>query len=329
MKRSFSILLIFILLFLISGCGESRNAEQTRLMLDTVVTVRVSSTRNAAALVEEALALCQSYEAVFDRNDPDSEISKINASGGVPIEISADMAEVLSCALCYAAATDGIFDPTVAPLSDLWDFHAEQPAPPTKESLDAALPLVGYKNIILESGTVCLVGGATLDLGAAAKGYIADRMAALLKERGAKEAMINLGGNVYVLGKEIAVGVQDPSGETGQTAAVVRIGDCSAVTSGNYQRCFTYEGITYHHLLDTSTGYPFDSDTDSVTVICSDSLLADVLSTTVYLLGYEKGAEFLEYVSGAEGIFVGDYGVRVTSGLALEDGAYVLKNTAV
>ena len=149
-----------------------------------------------------------------------------------------------------------------------------------------------YKKIQLEGSRVN-ANGAQIDLGSVAKGYIADKLREFFESKGVKNAIINLGGNVYVLGdKYTKVGIQKPfsSGTVGR----VEMKNLSAVTSGTYQRCFTKDGTLYHHILDPKTGYPKNTDLDSVTVIGESSMLCDIMSTVCLLSGGEKAEEFIK-----------------------------------
>lgn len=317
MKKFISLALLSSLFLSLLSCSPS-SVKQTRILLDTVVSVEVSDTPRASDIIAGALDLCAGFELVFDRNNPESEISRINASGGKTVEISGDMQTVLQMALNYCEISDGMFDITVAPLCDLWYFKSEHPAPPSDDQIKNALQFVDYHNVVLNGNTVRLLHGAAIDLGAAAKGYIADQMIDYLSHAGAKNAVVNLGGNVYVLGEPTFVGVQDPNGKTGDTVATLRLTNTSAVTSGIYQRQFNYEGKTYHHLLNPKTGYPYESDLTAVTVLCDRSLLADILSTTVYMLGYEKGSQLIEQFDiDVDAVYCFRSGYTVSSGLTV------------
>ena len=140
---------------------------------------------------------------------------------------------------------------------------------------------------------------AAVDLGFIAKGYIADRMKEYLLSQNVKSACISLGGNVLAIGEKpdgspFRVGVQEPFAETGTTLTAVEIRDTSVVTSGIYERCFYEDGVLYHHVLDTATGYPVDNELASVTIICESSTRADALSTSCLCLGLEDGQKFLD-----------------------------------
>ena len=171
--------------------------------------------------------------------------------------------------------------------------------------------------------------GQSLDVGAIAKGYVGDRLTELLGGK-CKSALINLGGNVCALGKkpdgsDFSVGLRDPLGEEGQYFCTVAASDISIVVSGAYERNFTKDGVTYHHILDPDTGYPSDSGLLSSIIACKSSTTADGLSTAVFVLGKEKGLALVESVEGAEAMVItSDKKIYMTKGFKAEyDPEYV------
>jgi thiamine biosynthesis lipoprotein len=174
--------------------------------------------------------------------------------------------------------------------------------------------------------------GMILDLGGIAKGYAADQAAAVLKEHHVQKAIVNLGGNVLTLGRKPdgtlwRIGVQDPDLERGDYAIIVQLDDTSLVTSGPYERFFVLDGITYHHILDTKTGYPVQSDLTSASIITKSSFLADALSTSVYALGYEKGMEMIDKLEGVEAIFfTKDKKILLSNGVKQGKVPYTISN---
>jgi len=218
--------------------------------------------------------------------------------------------------------THGVVDPTVGSLSGLWNFGSEKEYHvPDKTAIAKALSHVSCKNVSIGdardsekdgavSTTVTLNDpDAAIDLGFIAKGYIADKMKEYLLSQEVQSACISLGGNVLVIGGKpdgspFRIGIQKPFAPEGTTLDTVEIRDTSAVTSGIYERCF-YEGDTlYHHVLDTSTGYPVDNELAGVTILCESSTKADVLSTACLCLGLSKGRQFLDKYPDVAYLFV-------------------------
>lgn len=297
------------LLLLLTGCGEPVRA--TDFALDTLVSVTIYR-GGGEAEAREALALCKSYEAVFSPTAPDSELFRRNQGETGPL--SEDLTAVLSAALDLAERSGGAFDPTVGTLSRLWNFTAEKPDVPPPEEVREALTHVDYRNLCLDGTALTLADpAAQLDLGAAAKGYIADRLRDYLVKAGVENAIIDLGGNLLCIGgrpdgKPFQIAVQQPFSGTGEAAVVLGVRDLSVVTSGVYQRCFEQDGQLYHHILDPRTGYPAETGLLSVTVLAPSSLEADLLSTACFLLGLEEGMTLAESREGVGAIFITEDG---------------------
>ncbi|HSN65976.1 MAG TPA: FAD:protein FMN transferase, partial [Fusibacter sp.] len=163
--------------------------------------------------------------------------------------------------------------------------------------------------------------GMSLDLGAIAKGYIADRVKDLILEEGYESAIINLGGNVLTVGTKPnsdtwSIGVRDPESDAGSTMGILKLEDNSIVSSGIYERFFIEGDKRYHHLINPKVGYPEQNDMMSVSIISELSVDGDALSTTVFLLGLEAGFELVEELENIEAVFVmADRSVYITSGL--------------
>ena len=273
MKKIICATLIISLIF--CSCAKRRETVQGFAM-DTVINITVNSKDKPFA--EKALSICREQEKIFSRTNDESELSKVN-NGEMP---RGELKKVIDFAFSVSEKSGGAFDATVKPLSDLWNFK-ERTVPPTEDEISDALKNVGYKKVNIENFDL---GGTSLDLGAIAKGYTADKICEYFKEQGVNNAIIDLGGNVYVLG-EFTVGIRNPF-EPEKAFAKINLKDKSAVTSGTYQRYFEYDGKKYHHIMDAKTGYPARSGIASVTVISPSSMVADALSTAIFVMG-EKG----------------------------------------
>lgn len=270
---------------LFAGCRHSENTVN-RLLFDTAVTLTAECERS---VLLEAVSLCEGYENLLSRTKETSDVYKINNSEGF-VSVSEETALIIKTALKYCEQSEGLYDITITPVSSIWNFNEE--ILPEAEKISEAVKKVDYKKIQLEGNRVN-ANGAQIDLGSVAKGYIADKLREFFENKGVKNAIINLGGNVYVLGdKYTKVGIQKPF--SGSTVGRVEMKNLSAVTSGTYQRCFTKDGTLYHHILDPKTGYPKNTDLDSVTVIGESSMLCDIMSTVCLLSGGEKAEEFIK-----------------------------------
>lgn len=292
--------LIAAAVLLFSGC-ERQMSPQSEFVLGTVCSINLYEA-GSAELYGTLFARLRQLNDTFNNYSDSSEITRVNQNAAVaPVEISQDFFIVLKTALDFARLTGGAFDPTVGPLVKLWGFGKE-PRVPSQEEIEAAQKLVGWQCVILEGFTDQNVAagptvrftksGVRLDLGAIAKGYAADCLVDILRERGVKRASLSLGGNVYVYGKKPggalwSVAIRDPS-KPGQNAFMLKTRDATVVTSGAYERFFEQDGKTYGHILDPATGFPAKSGLESVTIVSHNSMVADALSTSLFVLGMEK-----------------------------------------
>jgi thiamine biosynthesis lipoprotein len=270
-------------------------------------------------------------------------LDRINRNAGIgPVKTPEELLDVLERARYYAELSGGAFDPTVGPLVRLWGIGGESPRVPAAAEIQEALSLADWRDLVIDraAGTAFLRRrGQSLDMGAIAKGYAADRAAAILGDkaagplRGKRRAIIDLGGNILVLGerqgrKNWRIGIQDPLRERGIHLGVLEIKDKSVVTSGVYERAFEEGGRRYHHILSTADGYPVWNGLLSVTIIADRSIDADALSTAVFALGLEKGLALIETLPNTEAVFVREDKTVIPSSAApfklLEDGDYRL-----
>ena len=188
-------------------------------------------------------------------------------------------------------------------------------------AVEAPQACTRYAGVTIRGNRVDLPQGCRLDLGAIAKGYIADRVRDYLVGQGVASAMIDLGGNLYCLGvkpggEPFRVGIQYPYRDRNEVIAAIDASDVSVVTSGVYERCFEAEGVLYHHILDSATGYPVQNSLLAVTVIAPDSLTADALSTACFALGLERGMALIDSLDGVHALFItDDFALHPSAGL--------------
>ena len=332
----------FAAILFVSGCSAPANTPVSRqeFVLNTTATITLYAVdgadtqkqleTQAETILTNAFDRCRDYESIFSRTLPGSELYKLNhregttpqADGTETAVVSEDLAACIRLAEQYSELSNGAFDLTVAPLSDLWNFSAANPHVPDPDALKAALLSVNYKNVHITGNTVTFSSPDTqIDLGAVAKGYIADRLSEELKAQNVTSAILNLGGNILCIGARpscdsFTVGIQDPFDASNGTYLKLSVHDLSVVTSGIYERCFTENGITYHHLLNPATGYPYDNGLASVTILHASSAEADVLSTTCFALGIEQGLDLINSISDCEAIFISTDGT-----ISYSDGA--------
>ena len=242
------------------------------------------------------------------------------------MEVSDETISLLKKAISYSELSDGAFDISIGALSSLWNFKDHQDNHlPAQKDIDTALATVGYDNILIEGNTVTLKNPDTrIDLGGIGKGFIADQMKQYLNDEGIQEGIINLGGNVLTVGPKSSgetykIGIQKPFDTTGSSIAFVEITDESLVSSGVYERYFEVDGKRYHHILNPTTGYPYDNGLLGVTIITDSSADADALSTTCFALGLEDGMKLVESTEGVEAVFITeDYQIHKSSGIGTD-----------
>lgn len=315
-------IICILLLGNVWACSSKEQAySKTAFYFDTSVTITIYH-KNGEALLEQSMDLCEQMELIFSRTNENSELYKVNHRTSNTLEISNDLATVIQTGLEAYSLSDGHFDISVAPVLELWDFTSENPIIPKQDSIQKALQYVNSDSIILENTTLSFSNDYTqIDLGALAKGYIADTLKSFLIENGVESGYLNIGGNVLCIGSkpdESAwnIGIQKPFGKQGETIYIAKIKDSSVVSSGTYERGFEKDGIRYHHLLDAKNGMPMNNDLVHVTIFCKNSLQADMLSSSVFLMGLEKGKNYIENTEDVEAIFVDTNGnIYYTSGL--------------
>lgn len=322
-KASFRFLFLgAIILPLLAGCHTSEEpVVKTGYFFNTIITL-TGYGPYADSVLEEALSLCEEYESRFSYTLEGSDIWNINHAQGQPVKVHEDTAFLLSRAISYARLSEGLIDPTITPLSELWNFTGDPPGPvPEASRVQTLLAHVDYRTIHIQDTTVWLDDpDARIDLGFIAKGYIADQLKAFFLEQGLDSALINLGGNVLAVGVKpdhtpFRVGIQKPFASRNETVSVISLNNLSLVSSGSYERYFEQDGKLYHHILNPFTGYPAETDLNGVTILSSSSMEGDALSTTCFLLGHKKGQELIESLPGIEALFLTkDGGIYKTGG---------------
>ena len=352
-SRFFYLILCTVLvcpMLLFTGCGNITDADTSTtgnqpisissIKLNTAVQITIYDSQDKA-LLNDCLALCDKYELIFSRTNEKSELYKLNHRKDVsdgdfntdgpttpyPVSgtadtwhISEDLAALLSEGLDITRESDGAFDIAIAPLTSLWDFTAEDPEVPDDAAIQKALPLCSSDGVTIDGEDITPPSDdIQFDVGAIAKGYIADRLKDFLMKKGVKSAIINLGGNVLCIGSKpdgtpFKIGIQKPFADRNETEAVMDITGKSVVSSGIYERCFKQDGKLYHHILNPQTGYPYDNGLISVTIISDQSVDGDALSTTCFALGLEDGLKFAEK-KGVQAVFITeDYELHYTDG---------------
>ena len=315
LKKSIAVLTAFVLsVCIFTGCEpkEEKYITSQEMFFDTVISIKLFGTEDESIL-EGCRELMDSYEKMFSRTIETSDVSKINSAMGRPVKVSDETIYLIETAVDFSEISDGYFDITTAPLSDLWNIKENKGVIPDEEDINEALSHVGYENIVIEENMVYLKDvQAKIDLGALAKGYAGDKLKEYVEEKGVKSGIIDLGGNIVTIGSkpdgsEFNVGIQKPFADRKEIISSVKVKDKSVVSSGTYERYFEKDGKIYHHIFDPFTGYPIENKLNEVTIVSESSLLGDCLSTTCFALGKDMGIKLLEeYCDGAQGFFVTD-----------------------
>lgn len=347
--KKLNILLLAAALTVLAGCSGTGVQEPEPVMgdgyyLDTICSisiyrmadaggeVKAASEMNeeAQSAIDGAFELCKDLEAKVSRTRKDSDISNINNAKGEWVDVSEETRELIQKGMEYSYSSDGGFDITVGGVTEQWDFHAAEGEAkiPDADALAEAVKHINYRNIAIEGNRVRLTDPETkLDLGGIAKGWIGDRMTELLESKGVVSAVINLGGNVICIGgktneDDFVIGVETPFSDRTEIIGKINARDKTLVTSGVYERRIEVDGKTYHHILDTETGWPVDTDLNAVTLIADKGRSGDIdaLSTICLIKGADEGMRFIEKQDGVEGVFVlSDGSVRTTAGAGFEE----------
>lgn len=312
-------------LFFINRDTAGQTYNYHHMAMDTTIELRLQaqSRREAEAVKDEVFAEIVRLEGLFSRNLSGSDVERINhAAGKEAVAVSAETLTVAQAALEYSRLSEGAFDPTIAPLLNIWGFWDQRYRVPGPGEIEAVLPLVDYRLLEIDRkrGTVYLPeAGMSLDLGGIAKGYIVDRGMAVLSRAGIKHAFLNAGGDIALLGTKPdgdpwRIGVRHPR-EENEYIALIPLSGGAVVTSGDYERTFVEDSVRYHHILDPSTGQPALS-LSSVTIVAPTAMEADALSTAVFVLGPRRGMALVEQLSGVEAVLVtADMEILISTGL--------------
>lgn len=244
--------------------------------------------------IEAAFAEAHRLDNMLSNYKPDSELSRVNQQAAkAPVKVSPELFSLLRICFDLSERSSGAFDMTVGPLMKLWGFYRGEGHVPDRQSIARVMAHVGYRNVVLDAGerTVSFSKpGIELDPGGVGKGYAIDRMAAVLRERGIRSALLSAGGSsIYAIGappesaRGWRIAIQDPL-DSSKSAATVYLKDNSLSTSGGYEKFFEAGGRMYSHIMDPRTGYPV-SGTLAVSVVCARTLDSEIWAKPFYVLG--------------------------------------------
>lgn len=309
------ITVIFFSIFMILKNKKEDKYSSTYYNLGTIneITLYDITKKDGDRILNKCESILKDIDNKMSSQISSSEISKINDKAGDSyVKVSDDTYYVIKESISVSNMSNDTFDISIGPIIDLWAIGTEDAKVPTEKEITDNLNLVDYKNILFndENKSIKLAKkNMKIDLGGIAKGYAADKIYEYLKEEKLDSALINLGGNIYVLGNKennqpFSIGIQDPTKPRGNSIGNIKVSDKSVVTSGIYERYLEKNNKIYHHMLDPHTGYPFDNDLSSVTIVSDKSIICDALSTTTFGLGIEKGLKLVESLDGVDAIFI-------------------------
>jgi len=326
MKRQSQFILIFVIAALALR-ADSVHAElpvirwQGRTM-GSPYTVQIVGTNLSPAQIEalkaEVEAQLKEVNRQMSHYQADSELSQFNrAPANTPFKVSPEFAHVVRFSLEMDRRSNGAFDPTLAPVINLWGFgeKTDQRAVPSSAELDAALIKTGCRHLSVTDRNELVkdIPDLTINLSAVAKGFGVDEMVRVLSNHGFSNVYASIAGEVRVLGynprgTNWQVGISAPVvhwNEADPMEAIVSLSNQAISTSGDYQKFFTdSQGRRLSHIIDPKTGWPVQHSVGGVSVVAADSMTADALSTTLFVLGPEAGLKFIESWTNAAALFI-------------------------
>lgn len=303
------------------GKMNLKESQVSFFAMDTYISLTAYGENGDRAL-ENAQSKMEELEALWSATDENSEIYALNSSGGERITVSDETRDLLEFALSMADETDGALEPSIYPVLLAWGFTTGENRIPKEDELQRLLRDVGYERIAIEGNEVTVPDGMKLDMGAVGKGYSGDVLTEILKEAGITSALLDLGGNVQVIGTKPdgsrwRLGLRNPF-DAEEYLGVIEIADAAVVTSGSYERYFIGEdGKRYGHIIDPDTGYPAESGLASVTIVAKEGKLCDALSTSLFIMGREKAETYWREHGNFDMILITDEGkLYITEGIS-------------
>lgn len=291
--------LILILLFL-TGCDNKRVFSHNYFYMDTYINVKIYDVQNSETIFSEVDKIYKEYHELADRYKGYESLKNVyylknNSDSLETVVLDDRLCKMIKLGLEYNQKTDGKFNINMADILDIWKKYREVgEGIPTLQELEAAKEKINP--IVFKNECEILNNHPSIDLGAIAKGYATEEVGKYLKKSGVDKFIINAGGNVLVgehyENDKYKIGLETPD-ETKKIYKVLKLNNSSVVTSGGYERFYTYDGKNYHHIIDYNTLYPANNF-KSVTVVTSDSALADTLSTSLFLMTIDEGKELIK-----------------------------------
>lgn len=302
--------LLFVVLFLIgffiarNSGDETKTIKRTQILLGTVVEIQVrDDDKNADDAISKAFEEMKRIDDLFTTFNDQSPVFKINNQIDTIIKVDAEIYKLIVLCDSITKLSDGCFDVSLNNIIKAWGFDFDNFRVPAKSEIDSASILSGWNNIkILAEDKIFKKRKVELNFGAIAKGYAVDKAIEVLKNSEIKEALVNAGGEISVIGNNWTVGIQHPR-KINSIIKKIKLNENTIATSGDYEQYFEVDGIRYHHILDPKTGYP-STGLQSVTIINKSNTLADALATAVFVMGKEKGMKLIESLDDTEAMMI-------------------------
>jgi len=329
MKNSFFLGIAFTTFILLFGCSEQEDfqlVQQSKFALGTYnqITLYAPDEEQGQDIINEVFTRVNEIENLMSINIEDSDVSRLNDQAGESaVTVDPETFYLLQLGKEYKEITNETFNIGIGALIDLWDIGGDDQRVPDKSEIEALLGHFDLDQLTLnEDSYEAKIDDPEMiiNLGGIAKGYAVDEAIRIIKEHGVEHAIVDFGGDVYVLGgnpdgNDWRIGISNP--EIGESGVVGRLfsSDMAVVSSGDYERYFKKNGQLYHHILNPFTGYPTDNQLSSVTVISDTALQGDILSTAVFVMGLEDGLNFINEMDDIEAILITESkDVYVTAG---------------
>ena len=247
---------------------------------------------NAQELLLQSEQLLHLYKNRFSANDADSELMEINLQAGKKaVQVHPELFELIELGKKHSIAANSHLNIAIGPLVQTWRIGFSDAKLPSEEEIQRLLKITNPEEIVLNDSNrevYLSKEGMRIDLGALAKGYIADKLKEFLVEQGVQSGIIDLGGNILTIGENPTyqrpwrIGIQNPLLDRGEHVAVIAVSDASVVTSGIYERQLVVDGKTYHHIFDRTTGYPMETEVASITIVAEKSVDCEIWTTRLF-----------------------------------------------
>ncbi len=310
-KRKYLVAALLILAGLFSwAIAPAPEVTRTGFAMNTLI--RMTAYTKDDKLIDDAYILLAELDNQLSMYNPSSDISRINSQAGLQsVRVPDSVVEVVKASRRLYDATSGVFNPLIGAVTRLWKINRADNTIPSSESLERALGLTSIANLEISDGQIYLKNeGCVLDLGGIAKGYASEKLADFFRNSGVTSGLIDLGGNIYVVGKkpdgsDWKIGVRNPLDPYGSALLALSVNDCAVITSGGYERFKVVDGKRYTHFFDPKTGASVMSDLLSATLVTPDGALADGLATAFMIAGFDESAKMLKKISPMPGaIFI-------------------------